>query len=36
GKVTSGLSFLRLAEGSCDGGGEVEAASSLSQIMAAR
>nr|GFD51702.1 hypothetical protein [Tanacetum cinerariifolium] len=31
GKVTFGLSSLRLAEGSCDGGGwEVEAASSLS------
>nr|GFC99144.1 hypothetical protein [Tanacetum cinerariifolium] len=30
GKVTSGLSSLRLADGSCDDGGEVEAASSLS------
>nr|GFD50943.1 hypothetical protein [Tanacetum cinerariifolium] len=28
GKVTSGLSSLRLAEGSCNGGDEVEAASS--------
>nr|GFD43950.1 hypothetical protein [Tanacetum cinerariifolium] len=36
GKVTSGLSSLRLAEGSCDGGGEVEAESSLNRIMAAR
>nr|GFC08921.1 hypothetical protein [Tanacetum cinerariifolium] len=36
GKGTSGLSSLRLEEGSCDGGGEVEAASSLSRIMAAR
>nr|GFC86671.1 hypothetical protein [Tanacetum cinerariifolium] len=34
--VTSGLSSLRLAEGSCDDGGEVEAASSFSRIMAAR
>nr|GFD37647.1 hypothetical protein [Tanacetum cinerariifolium] len=29
GKVTSGLSSLRLAEGGCDSGDEVEAASSL-------
>nr|GFB17800.1 hypothetical protein [Tanacetum cinerariifolium] len=37
GKVTSGLSFLRLAEGSYNGGEwEVEAASSLSRIMVAR
>nr|GFD58313.1 hypothetical protein [Tanacetum cinerariifolium] len=36
GKVTSGLSSLRLAEGSCDDSGEVEAASSLSRIMAAQ
>nr|GFD59648.1 hypothetical protein [Tanacetum cinerariifolium] len=36
GKVTSGLSSLRLADGSCDDGGEVEATSSLSQIMIAR
>nr|GFD62754.1 hypothetical protein [Tanacetum cinerariifolium] len=37
GKVTSGLSSLRLAEGRCDDGEwEVEAASSLSRIMAAR
>nr|GFD39729.1 hypothetical protein [Tanacetum cinerariifolium] len=37
GKVTSGLSSLQLAEGSCNGGEwEVEAASSHSRIMAAR
>nr|GFD51426.1 hypothetical protein [Tanacetum cinerariifolium] len=36
GKVTSGLSSMRLEEGGCNGGDEVEAASARSRIIEAR